>query len=225
MLGFTELVRVTRDPSVPPTPLHERFLSIERDAHHLAQLAESVLTLSRDGSSALSSEKEVFQVGLLLDEAASELSNATLGALVRVSSRRQDTTHVVSGDPGVYRTILDGLVRRLMMRTGPGTEIRLAFDRVSDTQFSLSVYTADGRVPDDSQDNSTIVPITAYQSEAHPAHGDTGLLLLLAETRGASHETFDATTGQFGYSLVLGADLVASLSRQQAARTAGAQSA
>lgn len=190
MLGFTELVRVTHDPASRPSTMIERFAAIERDANHLHQLVESVLTVSKDGSSSLAENRQFFQIEPLLEIAARDYSAAIHGGSVS-ASQQTGAPHIVNGDPAIYRTLTDCLIRHARALTGTQSDIEIDFRTTDSGAFLLCVHPVDRRPEDTDWAETIVVDIDGTNGQTDQVETPAGLLKLLAESQGTLLKTLD----------------------------------
>lgn len=211
MIGFAELVRMTRDSSRPGTVMDERFSAIERDANHLYQLVESVLTVSKDGSESLSAKKQYFQIAPLLEHAAKDFSASTYPGSVQCDVPSEASMYIVIGDPAVYRTLVDCLIRHVRALNRNQTDIRLGFERMNQSAFLLSVYPEiRNSMTGDWGETITVPMPDAVDDNPHQAPS-TGLLSLLAESQGTAFQSVELGNHMIAFGLQLPEALVAPL--------------
>jgi signal transduction histidine kinase len=212
MIGFTELVEMTRDTSRAPTTFHDRFAVIGRDANHLSQLAETTLKISQDGRESLSQQRQFFQIENLLAEIAADFSLVAQGSHVGLASPDGSSGHVITGDPAVVKTLIECLVRRVRSQNVRCDTVELGFEQQGEAGFLLTVRprnTTEDQVGWEEKVVALIEPATNSDSERGLS---SGLVTLFAQSQGATVLKIDREDHELELGIAFPLELVAPLS-------------
>lgn len=121
--GFAELGHKSAMAKRSSDAGHAVYEQLSRDAHHLSNLVESTLTITRDGALSLQSERAVFPVEDMLQQVAAAERVCAREIGVRQYRTPGGSSLAVDGDARVYRTMIESLIRRV--RGIPGWDAML----------------------------------------------------------------------------------------------------
>jgi signal transduction histidine kinase len=208
MHGFAQLGQMNRGLAVCQNSMLERFKAIERDSSHLIQLAESTLAISKDGGASLAGNRQFFQIEALLQLAAKEFSANTSNAKVRPHEQMAAKQHIIIGDPGIYRTLIDCLIQRARAETGRKKDTLVDFRRLTSGQFGLFAW-SDPKVAALFPDNAGELVLPDGQESNHSSVSSaSGLLNMLAASQSAEFGTAETASTGTVFWLKIPAELV-----------------